>query len=222
MVLENNGVLVDGKWSNFWFLSQYVFKDAWMDGLLSRWFHRWVQIAASLLSNLPTLIPSNSLSHSWWSMEATAVCSSFCFFLYGSLLRSKKTPSRSLQKEPFHSEKLFLSMPSKWHHSTLKNSSYRCIQNDTLPTSFRSQKLPAPIPLNNPSHALKTPSLDPFKQPLSSSQNSPSRSLQTTTSHTVKLSLPLLKRPLSCSQNSLLIPLNRPSQALKTLLFYPL
>ena len=106
----------------------------------------------------------------------------------------KKTPSRSLQKEPFHSEKLFLSMPSKWHHSALKNSSYRCIQNDTLPTSFRSQKLPAPIPLNNPSHALKTPSLDPFKQPLSSSQNSPSRSLQTTTSHTVKLSLPHPKR----------------------------
>ena len=42
-----------------------VFKDAWMDGLLSRWFRQWVQTAASLLSNLLALIPSKQpLSHS--------------------------------------------------------------------------------------------------------------------------------------------------------------
>ena len=42
-----------------------VFKDAWMDGLLSRWFRQWVQTTASLLSNLLALILSKQpLSHS--------------------------------------------------------------------------------------------------------------------------------------------------------------
>ena len=206
----------------FWFLNQYIFKDAWMDGLLSKWFHRWVQTVASLLSNLTTLIPSNSLSCSWWSLEAATLRSSFSFFLYGSLLYSeKKTPFRSLQMAPFRFEKLFLLMLSKWHPSALKNFSYQCLQNGTfllwktiLTDAFKiapfySEKLFLPVLSNKPSQALKTLL---------------SRSLQTTPLMFSQLSLliPSNNPSHALKTLSLSIPSNSPSHALKTLLFYPL
>ena len=95
--------------------------------------------------------------------------------------------------------------PFKWHPSALKNSSYR-----SLPIVFlRSPKLPAPMPLNNPSQALKT-LLSRLLQiaPLTLSKLSLYRSLETTS--------------LKISKLSLSIPSNNPSHALKTLFFYPL
>ena len=134
MVLGNNDMLVDGEWSDIWFLNQYIFKDAWMDRLLSRWFCRWVQTTASLLSNLLAPTPSNSLSHSWWSLEATAVRSSFSFFLYGSLLRSEELlPNHFKEWHPSTLKNSFPIHSKKWHSSTLKNSFPIPSKNGTLP-----------------------------------------------------------------------------------------
>ena len=68
-----------------------VFKDAWMDGLLSRWFRQWVQTAASLLSNLLALIPSKQpLSHS---------LNSLFYIPWNSLLHALKTLSSNHLKQ---------------------------------------------------------------------------------------------------------------------------
>ena len=102
--------------------------------------------------------------------------------------------------EPFCFEKLFLPMPSKLHPSTLKNSSYRSFLTSLLKLS-------------------KLFFLDPFKQPLSCSHNSLSRSLQTTPLTLSKLSLSqsLQTALLTLSKLFFFIPSNNNFSRCKTL-----
>ena len=150
MVLGNNGVLVDGKWSNFWFLGQYIFKDVWMDGLLSRWFRLWVQMSSPFTLKTPCrslqivaflrsqeLLPNPfkqphlcSQIFLRWFLQTASLCSQKLYFFLSpltTLLFALNTLSLSI---PFNSP------------------------------SHALKTLSLSIPSNNPSHALKTLSLD--------------------------------------------------------------